>query len=155
MRLTSHLGSDGHSSTRAVADTLLHATRSHPPDKGHPPKWIENCLRLHAVGFTKPCLSPSTRCALTAPFHPYLCHANVTIGGLLSVALALTQQSKGRWTLSTTVSCRVRTFLAFLTNRNPRPSVHTLYCTPWVHCMHGKAAPHLGRMDRSRASVVA
>ena len=32
---------------------------------------------------------------------------------------------KGRWTLSTTVSCRVRTFLAFRTNRNPRPSVHT------------------------------
>ena len=54
---------------------------------------------------------------------------------------------KGRWTLSTTVSCRVRTFLAFRTNRNPRPSVHTLYCTPWVHCMHGKSFNHPGRMD--------
>ena len=32
---------------------------------------------------------------------------------------------EGRWTLSITVSYRVRTFLAFLTNRNPRPSVHT------------------------------
>ena len=32
----------------------------------------ENCLRLHAVGFAVPRLSPAGRCALTAPFHPYL-----------------------------------------------------------------------------------
>jgi len=31
----------------------------------------ENCLGLHAVGFTMPRLSPTGRCALTAPFHPY------------------------------------------------------------------------------------
>ena len=30
-------------------------------------------LVLQAVGFTVPPLSPATRCALTAPFHPYLC----------------------------------------------------------------------------------
>ncbi len=30
------------------------------------------CLGLHAVGFTVPGLSPTRRCALTAPFHPYL-----------------------------------------------------------------------------------
>ncbi len=33
----------------------------------------EDCLRLHAVGFTVPRLSPAERCALTAPFHPCLC----------------------------------------------------------------------------------
>jgi len=27
---------------------------------------------LHPVGFTVPSLLPGTRCALTAPFHPYL-----------------------------------------------------------------------------------
>ena len=27
---------------------------------------------LHLVGFTMPFLSPKRRCALTAPFHPYL-----------------------------------------------------------------------------------
>lgn len=41
-----------------------------------------NTLHLHAclpylvllpAGFTVPCLLPATRCALTAPFHPYLC----------------------------------------------------------------------------------
>jgi hypothetical protein len=30
------------------------------------------CLVLLPVGFTLPSMSPSTRCALTAPFHPYL-----------------------------------------------------------------------------------
>jgi hypothetical protein len=30
-----------------------------------------DCLRLHAVGFALPRLSPIERCALTAPFHPY------------------------------------------------------------------------------------
>ncbi|CAN0434149.1 unnamed protein product, partial [Ectocarpus sp. 13 AM-2016] len=29
-------------------------------------------LVLLPVGFTLPSLSPETRCALTAPFHPYL-----------------------------------------------------------------------------------
>tara|TARA_X000000950_G_scaffold167215_2_gene204176 strand:- start:1494 stop:1718 length:225 start_codon:yes stop_codon:yes gene_type:complete len=35
------------------------------------------------VGFTKQYLFPNIRCALTAPFHPYL------YGGLLSVALSV------------------------------------------------------------------
>ena len=29
------------------------------------------CLALHPVGFALPTMSPSSRCALTAPFHPY------------------------------------------------------------------------------------
>ena len=38
-----------------------------PPESG-----LGNCLRLHAVGFAVPRLSPVERCALTAPFHPCL-----------------------------------------------------------------------------------
>ena len=53
--------------------------------------WFPNkdCLRLHAVGFSMPCLSPNKRCALTAPFHP--CHAlpREPFGGFFSVALSL------------------------------------------------------------------
>ena len=45
---------------------------------------------LLPVGFTVPSLLPRTRCALTAPFHPYLTPPSpVAKGGLLSVALSL------------------------------------------------------------------
>ena len=128
------LGGDGHSSTRAVADTLLHATRSHPPDEGHPPMWIENCLRLHAVGFTEPAPSPKRRCALTAPFHPCLCHAIVTIGGLLSVALALTQQSKvgGRYPPPCPVVSGLSSRFARIETRD-RLSTQILYAMGTLH----------------------
>ena len=43
-------------------------------------------LVLLPVGFTVPTLLPAWRCALTAPFHPYL---HRSAGGLLSVALSL------------------------------------------------------------------
>jgi hypothetical protein len=33
---------------------------------------LHDCLALHAVGLALPRLSPAARCALTAPFHPYL-----------------------------------------------------------------------------------
>ena len=54
-----------------LADGLEHATRPHPRTTDIPgmPD-IEDCLRLHAVGFTLPRSSPTGRCALTAPFHP-------------------------------------------------------------------------------------
>ena len=45
-------------------------------------------LVLLPTGFTLPCPLPATRCALTAPFHPYLPH-KYGAGGLLSVALSL------------------------------------------------------------------
>ena len=45
---------------------------------------------LLPVGFTVPPLSPGARCALTAPFHPYLLRGT---GGLLSVALSLRSPS--------------------------------------------------------------
>ena len=41
-------------------------------------------LVLLPAGFTLPLPLPAARCALTAPFHPYLIR-----GGLLSVALSL------------------------------------------------------------------
>jgi hypothetical protein len=41
---------------------------------------------LLPAGFTMPRLLPAARCALTAPFHPYLERVR---GGLLSVALSL------------------------------------------------------------------
>ena len=43
-------------------------------------------LILLPVGFALPPLLPEARCALTAPFHPYL---RRTAGGLFSVALSL------------------------------------------------------------------
>ena len=42
-------------------------------------------LTLLRVGFTLPSLLPETRCALTAPFHPYL----AVRGGVFSVALSV------------------------------------------------------------------
>ena len=47
---------------------------SHAADRGSEgllPNFRGDCLRLHAVGFAVPWLSPAKRCALTAPFHPY------------------------------------------------------------------------------------
>ena len=84
---------DDHSSRAAVADSLEHATRSRrrTPGRGqqsHVDAMLGNCLRLHAVGFAVPRLSPVERCALTAPFHPYPPDV-LGAGGLFSVALSL------------------------------------------------------------------
>src|SRR5687768_14396007 len=73
---------DDHSSRRTVAGTLVQPTRA---------ARRKRCMCrpysvLLPVGFTVPSLLPGPRCALTAPFHPYLPR---TAGGLLSVALSL------------------------------------------------------------------
>ena len=47
------------------------------------------CLALLRVGFAMRPPSPEARCALTAPFHPYLCSLSEAIGGLLSAALSV------------------------------------------------------------------
>ena len=75
-----------------------------------------NCLRLHAVGFAVPRPSPDERCALTAPFHP----CRPSRRGRRSVLCGTfpDPQPASRWALPTTVSCRVRTFLATRT-RSP------------------------------------
>ena len=53
-------------------------------------------LVLLQAGLAMPSLSPGTRCALTAPFHPYLpTPRRGSAGGLLSVALSLGSRPAG------------------------------------------------------------
>ena len=59
---------DSHSSGTNVAVCLKQPTRS---QRGS--RHMETYLVLLRVGFTLPLLLPVARCALTAPFHPYLC----------------------------------------------------------------------------------
>ena len=51
---------------------------------------VDLYLVLLQVGFTLPRLLPDARCALTAPFHPYL-----LLGGLFSVALSVGSHPPG------------------------------------------------------------
>ena len=78
--MTIHLGAP-------VAKRLLRPTRAARLETGlavlRPPRRPYSVLL--PVGFAVPSLLPRTRCALTAPFHPYL----EIRGGLLSVALSL------------------------------------------------------------------
>lgn len=73
---------DGHSSRTFVTKSLMQPTRI---AKVGPIK-RDSYLVLLQVGFTMPFLLPKMRCALTAPFHPYL---DLHQGGLFSVALSL------------------------------------------------------------------
>ena len=57
---------------RRLPDGSSARPASKPTDRGHPEKPSGSCLRLHEVGFAVPRPSPAGRCALTAPFHPYL-----------------------------------------------------------------------------------
>ena len=59
---------DNHSSGTNVTACLKQPTRS---QRGS--RHMETYLVLLRVGFTMPLLLPAARCALTAPFHPYLC----------------------------------------------------------------------------------
>ena len=59
---------DSHSSGTNVTACLKQPTRS---QRGS--RHMETYLVLLRVGFTLPLLLPAARCALTAPFHPYLC----------------------------------------------------------------------------------
>ena len=70
-------------------------TSSNPPE-GHRETGglMPSYLILLRVGFTLPVLSPTLRCALTAPFHPYLRHPSAA-SGLFSVALSLRSLSVG------------------------------------------------------------
>jgi len=58
---------DSHSSRTNVAVCLKQPTRS---QRGS--RHAGTYLVLLRVGFTMPLLLPAARCALTAPFHPYL-----------------------------------------------------------------------------------
>src|SRR5579883_354564 len=68
---------------------------------------IELCLILLQVGFTLPSLLPAMRCALTAPFHPYLASHCVAVCFLWHFPKACTFQA-----LPGTSPCGARTFLS-------------------------------------------
>ncbi len=51
---------------------------------------VRSYLALLQVGFALPRLLPNARCALTAPFHPYL-----FLGGIFSVALSIGSRLPG------------------------------------------------------------
>ncbi len=74
------------------------------------------CLALLRVEFTVPAMLPCQRCALTAPFHPYL--LSKTTGGLLSVALVKDCSFRS---LTGTLPCGVRTFLSVSCNTKRPP----------------------------------
>ena len=63
--------SGDHSSGTAVADRLVRLTREFRADNSHHLGVIAPCLALLQVGFTMRTPLPKSRCALTAPFHPY------------------------------------------------------------------------------------
>ena len=87
-------------------------------ETGAPP-CIRRCapayLELLRVEVTVPSASPQTRCALTAPFHPYLIPACAGPSAVCSL-LPCSACHHG-WPLAITLPCGVRTFLA-LSGRN-------------------------------------
>ena len=96
MKLACKPGSviDSHSSRSTVADTLQRPTRICVRAAPKIPIW--SCSR-----WGLPCreMLPFTRCALTAPFHPYPSHPLpwklMLVGGLLSAALSVGSHPPG------------------------------------------------------------
>ncbi len=90
-RVLSPQAGDGHSSGTSVTGRLARPTRAaaRKPASGLAPR-CRPYLVLLPVGFALPSPLPATRCALTAPFHPYPSSPRkAQPGGLLSVALSL------------------------------------------------------------------
>ncbi len=91
-RVLAHTIRDGHSSGTTFARRLVQPTRTAGPTRPCDVIAEANLSRccpysvLLPVGFTVPSPLPETRCALTAPFHPYLPRRE---GGSFSVALSL------------------------------------------------------------------
>jgi hypothetical protein len=87
-------GGDGHSSWTPVTERLMQPTRAATRRSRLAPETCRSARRsylvLLPVGFSLPSPLPSTRCALTAPFHP--CRPPSVpgrAGGIFSVALSL------------------------------------------------------------------
>ena len=82
--------SGNHSSRTYVAVSLKQPTRPQRGPRQRGPIW--SCS-----GWSLPCheLLPVARCALTAPFHPYLIPLAWAIGGFLSVALVVGSRPPG------------------------------------------------------------
>lgn len=104
-RVTSREGGTHSSSTRVTTgiERSSLVVRTGSPISGLRPE-LHHASTLHQVGFAVPGMSPSRRCALTAPFHPCLpkngmrgrarrrppcAPAFAGTGGLFSVALSL------------------------------------------------------------------
>jgi len=79
-----------HSSGSTVTSTLKQPTRRHRGQRYNLPIW--SCSR-----WGLPChkLLPVARCALTAPFHPYLPTVASNAGGLFSAALSVGSRPPG------------------------------------------------------------
>jgi len=93
---------DGHLSRTPIARRLQQPTRESMANRtgSRSPRRAAPCLVLLRVGFAKPAESPRLRCALTAPFHPYLIRGPrqtqaAAIGGVFSVALSLASRPVG------------------------------------------------------------
>ena len=73
----------------------MHLKRPTREQRG--PRIMFPYLVLLRVGFTLPLLLPTARCALTAPFQPYLCPGSKTeaIGGVFSAALSVGSRPPG------------------------------------------------------------
>ena len=95
------------------------------------PALIPTCrpyLVLLPVGFAVPLTLPPARCALTAPFHPYL-STNLWAGGLLSVALSLGSPPPGVTRHRVSVEPGLSSLAAVAHNRSGHPAVWRLKCT--------------------------
>jgi len=81
---------DNHSSRAHVTIRFKQPTRVQRGPRQRTPIW--SCSE-----WGLPChkLLPVARCALTAPFHPYLCQKTLAIGGLLSAALSVDSRPPG------------------------------------------------------------
>jgi hypothetical protein len=74
-----------HSSSPWIAPGVQQSTQKHRTGRPSSLAGTLFYLTLLRVGFAMPSLLPVTRCALTAPFHPYLAER----GGIFSVALSV------------------------------------------------------------------
>lgn len=81
---------DCHSSGRNVTVALEQPTREQRGPRHCSPIWPCSRWGLPCHG-----VLPRVRCALTAPFHPYLCRIAAAIGGLLSAALSVDSRRPG------------------------------------------------------------
>ena len=97
-----------------LARHYCQALATYPGVKRSGPLLLPYLVLLH-VGFALPDGSLRPRCALTAPFHPYLAR-----GGIFSVALSVRNALSGSpRPLAGTLSCGDRTFLSLFQERPP------------------------------------
>ena len=100
---------------------------------------------LLQVGFSVPSESPRTRCALTAPFHPYRPLAEPAVCFLWHFPASCLD-----WPLASTLPCGARTFLP-----SPMPAVTSVHPDhsgpPFIH--QGRGARHIAAARRWHSSM--